>query len=97
MPRLFDKEYEWVQEEDGLRLTPAWTIAHCDKVVSFDDIRATVSKMQEMEDDARIGSLMIAELKKRTCTSCWFDSHTGCVGPRSCVCWKCYPEDGNEV
>lgn len=29
----------------------------------------------------------------RTCTSCWFDSHTGCPGPARCACWQCYEEE----
>lgn len=28
-----------------------------------------------------------------TCTSCWFDSHSGCAGPRRCGCSVCYDNE----
>lgn len=33
----------------------------------------------------------------RTCTSCWFDSHGSCAGPRHCACWVCYEEEAQDA
>jgi hypothetical protein len=48
---------------------------------------------REEGDGKEEGVAGLLGTSSRTCTACWFDSHSGCAGPRHCACWVCYEEE----